>query len=387
MSLTPTNRRKSKAAWSNEDDIRLCRAFVLATQDGDGTEHVKNMWTRVNTHYAALVAEEDPTAAPRAGGALQTHWSSFIRPEAAFFMALLVKVEKEEHEGWTEKEAMVEANNRFEAIRQAEEAEALRAYREAKQQALLESAEPPPKPRTKATTFRYPHCIPVLRTSKRFMRAAMSEKKPRVVRSPVQKRRRRQSKHASEGDEASESSDASGDLHERVSPHGAESSPKRRKGSEASSAASGSASGSSSSSSPSDESSDEGVPAPKGFVVPQAGQPTVARGNHVARAAAQNGGFASNAQVIKNHRTQQKANYRLKLLAELRGIVETISQLGTQLSSSRQPALQGAASPMGVAAVDPTLAEEVQQDLRFFRDQKRRLKQELDALDAAERKG
>ncbi|KAJ8546922.1 hypothetical protein ON010_g11313 [Phytophthora cinnamomi] len=288
-----------------------------------------------------------------------------------FALTCMPQVEKEEHEGWTEKEAMVEANNRFEAIRQAEEAEALRAYREAKQQALLESAEPPPKPRTKATTFRYPHCIPVLRTSKRFMRAAMSEKKPRVVRSPVQKRRRRQSKHASEGDEASESSDASGDLHERVSPHGAESSPKRRKGSEASSAASGSASGSSSSSSPSDESSDEGVPAPKGFVVPQAGQPTVARGNHVARAAAQNGGFASNAQVIKNHRTQQKANYRLKLLAELRGIVETISQLGTQLSSSRQPALQGAASPMGVAAVDPTLAEEVQQDLRFFRDQKR----------------
>ncbi|KAE8913584.1 hypothetical protein PF005_g17783 [Phytophthora fragariae] len=378
MSLTPTNRRKSKTAWSNDDDIRLCRAFVLATQDDDGTEHVKNMWTRVNTHYAALAAEEDPMAAPRAGGALQTHWSSFIRPEAAFFMSLLVKVEKEEHEGWTEKEVMVEATNRFEAIRQAEEIEALRAYREAKQQALLESVEPPPKPRTKATTFRYPHCIPALRTSKRFMRAAMSEKKPRVVRSPVQKRRRRQSKPSSDPEEASESSDASGDLHERVSPHGGESSPKRLKGSEASSAE---ASASSSSSSRSDESSDEGVPAPKGFVVSQGGQPPAARGNqHVARAGAQNGGFTSSAQMIKGHRSQQKANYRLKLLAELRGIVETISQLSNQLTAGGVP-------PMGVAAVDPTLAEEVQQDLRFFRDQKRRLKQELDVLYAAEHKG
>lgn len=74
----------------------------------------------------------------------------------------------------------------------------------------------------------------------------------------------------------------------------------------------------------------------------------------------------------------------MKLLAELRGIVETISQLSNQLTGN------GAASPMGMAAgsrVDPALAEEVQQDLTFFRDQKRRLKQELDLLDAAERKG
>jgi hypothetical protein len=92
MSSPTSNRRKSKAAWSKEDDIRLCRAFVMATQDGEGTEHVKNMWTRVHTHYAALVAEEEPEAAPRAGGALQTHWSSFIRPESAFFMNILDKV-------------------------------------------------------------------------------------------------------------------------------------------------------------------------------------------------------------------------------------------------------------------------------------------------------
>ncbi|GMF42133.1 unnamed protein product [Phytophthora fragariaefolia] len=204
----------------------------------------------------------------------------------------------------------------------------------------------------------------------------MSEKKPRAVRSPVQKRQRPHSKLDSDPEEASVSSDASGDLHERVSPH-SESIPKRRKGSEASSAASGSVSGSSTSSSPSDESSDEGVPAPEGFSATKGGQQLAARESNGTRASTQNGGFVGNAHVIKSHRTQQKANYRLKLLAELRGIVETVSLLASQLAN-------GAASPMGMvpgSRVDPTLAEEVQQDLRFFREQKRRLQQELDALE------
>uniref|UniRef100_H3HCF5 Uncharacterized protein n=1 Tax=Phytophthora ramorum TaxID=164328 RepID=H3HCF5_PHYRM len=300
-SPSSANRRKSKAAWSKEDDIRLCRAFVLATQDGEGTEHVKNMWTRVHTHYAALVADEDPGAAPRAGGALQTHWSSFIRPESAFFVSLLVKVEKEEHEGWKEEDCLLEANNRFEAIRQAEEVEAVRAYEEAKQQAVIEGTEPPSKPRLKATTFRYTHCIPALRTSTRFMRAATTERKPRVVRSPVQRRRRRP-KLPTDADETVDVSEASDDR---------------------------SRSGSSSSSLPSDDSSDEGVPAPKGFAIPVANQ----------------------APMLTNQLTN------------------------------------GTAVPMGMGAatrLDPMLVEEVQQDLHFFRDQKRRLKQELETLDTAE---
>ncbi|KAG3119830.1 hypothetical protein PI124_g2235 [Phytophthora idaei] len=380
-SPSSNNRRKSKAAWSNEDDTRLCRAFVLATQDSDGTEHVKNMWTRVYTHYAKLVAEDDPGAAPRAGGALQTHWSSFIRPESAFFMSLLVKVEKEEHEGWKEEEFIMEAKHRFEITRQAEEAEALRAYREATQQVILEGTEPPPKPRTKATTFRYAHCIPVLKTSNRFMRAVLSEKKPRVVRSPIQKRRGRRPKLPSDADEIMNGSDVSydsADLHGRAS-------PKRPKESEASSVASASASSSSSSS---DASSDEGTQMSKGVAlsaVPveapaRVTQQPVAHENGIPHAKTPNGSYAVNAQVARTQGSQQKANYRLKLLAELRGIVETTSQLANQLEN-------GTAAPMGMAAgsrLDPTLAEEVQQDLRFFREQKRRLKQELDTLDASE---
>ncbi|KAL3662891.1 hypothetical protein V7S43_012291 [Phytophthora oleae] len=369
-SPTSNNRRKSKTAWSNEDDIRLCRAFVMATQDDDGTEHVKNMWTRVFTHYANLVAEEDPMAAPRAGGALQTHWSSFIRPEAAFFISILAKVEKEEHEGWKEEDFMQEANLRFEAIRHGEEAEAFGVYNYAKHQAELEKTEPPPKPRTKATTFRYAHCIPVLKTSNRFMRAALSEKKPRVARSPTQKRRGRRPKSAMDAEEMIDGSEASDGS--------AGPSSKRRKGSVVSSGASASASASSSSSSPSDDSSDEGVPMPKGVVFPAAPALRVVQQPMVQERS--NGVHTAPVQVIRTQRSQQKANYRLKLLAELRGIVETISQLTNQLDN-------GTAAPMGMTAgsrLDPTLREEVQHDLRFFREQKRRLMQELGALDASE---
>lgn len=123
---------------------------------------------------------------------------------------------------------------------------------------------------------------------------------------------------------------------------------------------------------------------PKGMAGPAATPspavaPPAARGSSIPRSDAQNGGYPSVKTLIpRTQSTQQKANYRLKLLAELRGIVETISQLTNQLAN-------GTAAPMGMTAgsrLDPTLAEEVQQDLRFFREQKRRLKQELDALDA-----
>ena len=92
MSSPTLHRRKTKTAWSKSDDVRLCRSFVLATQSGEDTEHVRNMWTRVQTHYSALAAAENPAAIPRAGGALQTHWSSFIRPDSFFFMSLLLTV-------------------------------------------------------------------------------------------------------------------------------------------------------------------------------------------------------------------------------------------------------------------------------------------------------
>jgi hypothetical protein len=282
-------------------------------------------------------------------------------------------VEKEEHEGWTDEQNIEEAKMRFEAIRQAEEEEAMRAYREAKQQAILEDAEPPSKPRIKPLTYRYTHCIPVLRTSTRFMRAALSERKPRAVRSPAQKRHRRPKDPS---DDENVSSDDSG-----KASHGHEAAPKRRKASDASSAGSVSGSGSSVSSSPSDDSSDEGVPMPKSAMAARAvaplSQPAQAS---VPRVEAQNGRHSAKTQVLRAQRTQQKSNYRLKLLAELRGIVETIAQLANQLAN-------GSATPTGLmpaGRVDPTLAEEVQQDLRFFRDQKRRLKLELDALDAAE---
>ncbi|RLN06177.1 hypothetical protein BBJ28_00010140 [Nothophytophthora sp. Chile5] len=75
-----------------------------------------------------------------------------------------------------------------------------------------------------------------------------------------------------------------------------------------------------------------------------------------------------------------KEDRRLKLLAELRGIVETIGQLGQQLA-------WGGVTSVAVAARTgrglPTLEAEVIQDLAFFRDQKNRLKRQLAELEEA----
>ncbi|CAI5722820.1 unnamed protein product [Peronospora farinosa] len=66
--------------------------------------------------------------------ALQTHLSSFIRPEATLFMSLLVKMEKRARRQAREGKIIVEeTKNRFEAIWQKEEADAMRAISEAKQ--------------------------------------------------------------------------------------------------------------------------------------------------------------------------------------------------------------------------------------------------------------
>ncbi|CAI5711400.1 unnamed protein product [Peronospora destructor] len=382
MSSLPLNRRKSKAAWSKEDDVRLCRSFVFATQDSEGTEHVKNMWNRLYKHYAALAAE-DPDAAPRAVGALQTHWSSFVRPEVAFFMLLLVKTEKEEHESWKEEDFIEKTKNHFEAIRQKEEADAMCAYSEAKQLAVLEDADLPPHPRTKPTKFRYVHCISVLKTSKRFMRAVTSAKTPREgVRSSTQKR----PKLPSDADQAVNASEASDDSVSRreSSPPQHEPFLKRSKGGDAPSSFCASAPESRSSSSSSYAlSSVVKVPVPSGVAVAAVTpSPIVAPSNtlnsKIPGIDALNGRHLSaKTPVLQIQHTQQKANYRLKLLNELRGIVETISQLANQFASTMAVPNVSASSRL-----DPTLVEEMQQDLRFFREQKSRLKQELDALDA-----
>ncbi|CAI5701326.1 unnamed protein product [Peronospora effusa] len=156
--------------------MSVCACNARRRGHGACKEHVESF---AHTLFAALAAE-DPVAAPRAVGALQTHWSSFIRPEATLFMSLLVKVDgkKSTKTSKWRKIFVKETKNRFEAIWQKEEADAMRAISEAKQLAVLEDADLPPLPRTIPTKFRYVHCISVLKTSKRSMRAVMSARRP-----------------------------------------------------------------------------------------------------------------------------------------------------------------------------------------------------------------
>ncbi|OWZ18575.1 hypothetical protein PHMEG_0007304 [Phytophthora megakarya] len=71
---------------------------------------------------------------------------------------------------------------------------------------------------------------------------------------------------------------------------------------------------------------------------------------------------------------------RLKLLAELRGVVTTIAQLAQQLAWN---GVASAALAARTGAVCPALDEDVLRDIAFFRHEKQRLKQAIAALDCA----
>ncbi|KAG7398467.1 hypothetical protein PHYBOEH_011088 [Phytophthora boehmeriae] len=372
--MSPNRRRGPKITWSEEDDVRLCRAYVASTQSEDGTEHVKNMWVRVHEIYNSIVEEEEPTAASRAMSALQTHWATLLRPDLALFMAHLVQVENEGHEGWTQEDLMLEANNRYDATKEEEKAAQMQQYEEAKQKAEAAGETPPPKPRGKIKPFRYPRCIPILRESKRFMRSVLSEKKDPIAAS------RKRSRRSFIPNEADASDPGSDDPVEQMKQSDRNIRTKSREESP-------------DAQSPFTSESDEDTAPAAAFAAPvTTASPLMAPvmmttrvvaptdQHSIPRSDAMNGNHSlTRDQTLNGHRDLVDTDYRLKLLAELRGVVETIAQLSNQL-------VNGAVTLMAVDAqlkTGPTLTEEVKEDLQFFREQKRRLKQELDALETS----
>ena len=218
------------------------------------------------------------------------------------------------------------------------------------------------------------------------MHAFMLEKTPRMRHTPAPKRQRRSkpTSHAEVAVEASTAFDDSSKQHDRSSAKH-EPSVKRWKGSEAwPERATSLASDSSPLTVLQGDSSDEEILMANGTATkPAVPAPTVAsfsaRRNDIPRGKDILNSKTSSigSPMLQSQRKQQKANYRLKLLTELRGIVESISHLANQIAS-------GTAAPIGMTAgsrLDPTLVREVQQDLHFFREQKYRLRQELEALD------
>ncbi|KAF4321018.1 hypothetical protein JM18_004526 [Phytophthora kernoviae] len=395
--MSPNRRRGPKITWSEDDDVRLCRAYVSSTQSEDGTEHVKNMWVRVHEIYNSIVEEEEPSAAPRAMSALQTHWATLLRPDLALFMALLVQVENEGHGSWTQEDLMLEANNRFDATKEEEKAAQMHQYEEAKQKAEATGETPPPKPRGKIKPFRYPRCIPILRESKRFMRSVLSEKKDPIAAS---RKRSRRSLIPNEAEETGDASDPGSDdnteqikqTEELVPRHNARNARTKHRveSLERRSPAAQSP--------PSSIESDEEVTPTAAVAVPtttvsplvasvvapvvmtRVVAPSLAEQRNISRSDTMNSNHALlKEKTLNEQRELEEADYRLKLLAELRGVVETIAQLSNQL-------VNGAVTLMAVDAQiksGPTLTEEVKEDLQFFREQKRRLKQELDVIETS----
>ncbi|RLN06176.1 hypothetical protein BBJ28_00010141 [Nothophytophthora sp. Chile5] len=341
--------RRGKAHWTDEDDIRLCRAYVSCAESSresvDGSEQSRNLWTRVHARYAALTEADDPNAAPRNSGALQTHWASLIRPDVALF----------------------ESTSRFVATREKAEEEELREYEEEKQRASsANSNPPPPKPRAKTTTFRFLHCLEILRSSDRFMRSVLSEEKgPLVVN--ARKRRRRRSAAPTDAEETPDASEAGANPLDWDEVHVGEVSNPR-----ASTNWLGVTCIDQLRTMLVSEWSGRRLRRVKPHRLP------VRSAGSTERPA--NEYLLLKTRALRDRRAEEKSEHRLKLLAELRGVVATIAQLANEFVS-------GSVTSMAVAAqteARPTLAEEVKEDLHFFRQEKCRLKRELDALDAAE---
>ena len=92
MSSLPLNNRNSNAAWSKEDDVRLCRLFVLVTEYGEGTEHVKKINKELFVHELAALTAEDLDAAPRAVGQCRSTGRHLFILKQPFLMSFLVIV-------------------------------------------------------------------------------------------------------------------------------------------------------------------------------------------------------------------------------------------------------------------------------------------------------
>ncbi|KAE9039320.1 hypothetical protein PR002_g5563 [Phytophthora rubi] len=125
-------------SWREEEDVWLCTAYTNISEDGaTGTDQdSSNMWERIHaTYYVAL-------------------WAS-----------LYSLVEAEERSGWTGDDCVREANDRFSAKREQQNANALDMY---KKNPNSKKTKPRPKP----DTFRLMHCYEVLKNSVRFMRAS-----------------------------------------------------------------------------------------------------------------------------------------------------------------------------------------------------------------------
>ncbi|KAG6943271.1 hypothetical protein JG688_00017683 [Phytophthora aleatoria] len=141
--------------WTEGEDVWLCTAYTNISDDrATGTDQERwHLWERIHAVYCQIATVG---ATPRNAGSLQSRWSSLIRPDVSLFASLYGLVEAEGHSGWTDDDYFREANNRFSAKREQQNANALEGFKKNPNRT---------KPRPKPDVFRFKHCFDVLETA------------------------------------------------------------------------------------------------------------------------------------------------------------------------------------------------------------------------------
>ncbi|KAF4140510.1 hypothetical protein GN958_ATG10299 [Phytophthora infestans] len=391
--------RRGKERWTHADDKRLARA-LLAVFDSHGEVVLSDnctLWKRVQQRYQELVTAEqtivpDITAAPRSARSLHTRWSRGIRSDMVLFASLVDKMQKT---GKKPHKVIKQAEKLFREDRSKTNATAVRQFVQGRQRPpgpTCDTETDSARPKFKFESFHFRHCYDVLRSNPQFI-GALLEQVGVHGEGGLRKRRRTEGASGQDEEEYSSSTTSSDDSdtadsrefeeHEMVVhvPH-------------VNRIESAKVGGIRSQQMPTSWQNHQDVA--NGVNRPVLQARTLVRYPNLAQHGSDSAVITfedtsddlgvprleCDREVANEYvrlRTQiLQEDRRLKLLAELRGVVTTISQLAQELAWN---GVASAALAVRTGAVFPALNEDVLRDVVFFRGEKRRLKQAVAALD------
>ncbi|ETI51775.1 hypothetical protein L916_04766 [Phytophthora nicotianae] len=380
--------RRGKERWTHADDKRLGRALLAVFASHGDVVLSDNcaLWKRVQQRYQGLVTAEqaivpDITAAPRSARSLHTRWSRGIRPDMVLFTSLVDKMQKT---GKRPPKAIKQAEKLFREERSETNAAAVRQFVQGRQRPPTptgDSETDSARPKLKFESFHFRHCYDILRSNPQFIQALLEQVRDHEEGGP---RKRRRTEGANGPDEEEYSSSTSSDDSDTADSHEDE----QREMMLQAPPANGfqTAKVGAISSSQIANGVKRSVPEARTLVRP----PNVAqRGSDSVVITFDD--TSDDLDVPRVECDREMANEyvrlrtqtlledrRLKLLAELRGVIATISQLAQQLAWN---GVASAALAARTGAACPALNEDVLRDIAFFRGEKQRLKQAIAALD------
>ncbi|KAK1928130.1 hypothetical protein P3T76_012633 [Phytophthora citrophthora] len=394
--------RRGKERWTHGDDKRLAHALldVFANQ-GEIVVLSDNcsLWKSVQQRYQALAAAEQAilpgfTVAGRSARSLHTRWARSIRPDMVLFASIVDKLQKT---GKKPAKAIKEAVKLFREERSEINAVAVRQYvmgRMRPPSPTGDSETDSTRPKLKFESFHFHHCYDVLRSNPRFIETLLEQCR---VNGEGGARKRRRVDGIGALEEPEYSSSTSSDESDT-----ADSNEDEELLLQSSSRFQPAKVGVISSeqvstlrypqplSWKSSQATGNGVQRPSPQVRPlvQSSSTSQSRSDSVivtiedTRDDLELPRIECDREVANEYirlRTQTlQEDRRLKLLAELRGVVTTISQLAQQLAWN---GVASAALAARTGTTCPQLDQDILRDIAFFRGEKQRLMETIAGLD------